>query len=96
MKGQKTGGRTKGTPNVVTQELRERFKEFADGNFDKVQQWLDRTAEDDPAEALKIYLSLTERIIGKVASTNIDLTSKGESIVKPTIILDPTVKPETD
>jgi hypothetical protein len=96
MKGQKTGGRTKGTPNVVTQELRERFKEFADGNFDKIQKWLDRTAEDDPAEALKIYLSLTERIIGKVSSTNIDLTSKGESIVKPTIILDSKVIPETD
>lgn len=89
-------GRPKGVGNKITNDLRERFKEFADGNFEKLQEWLDRTAETNPSEALKIYLSLTERIIGKVTSSNIDVTSKGESIIRPTIILDSEVKPEAD
>ena len=89
-------GRPKGVGNKITNDLRERFKEFADGNFEKLQEWLDRTAETNPAEALKIYLSLTERIIGKVTSSNIDVTTKGESIIRPTIILDSSVKPEAD
>ena len=89
-------GRPKGVGNKITNDLRERFKEFADGNFHKVQEWLDRTAETKPEKALELYLSLSERILGKVSSSNIDVTSNGESIVRPTIILDSSVKPETD
>lgn len=95
MKGQKTGGRVKGTQNKVTQELRERFKEFAEGNFDTCQQWLDRIAENDPAEAFRLYLSLTERVIGKLASQNIDLSSGGNPIAAPVINILP-VKPESE
>ena len=87
MKGQKTGGRQTGTPNKVTKELRERFKEFAEGNFDNCQEWLDRIAEEDPAEALRLYLALTERVIGKLSSQQIDHTSGGERIPAPIIQL---------
>jgi len=82
--GKKFGGRQKGTTNVVTKELRERFKDFADDNFPKVQKWLDRCAETDPDKALTIYLQLTERVIGK-APTQIDVTSGGRPIQAPII-----------
>ena len=87
MKGQKTGGRQVGTPNKVTKELRERFKEFAEGNFDNCQEWLDRVADEDPAEALRLYLALTERVIGKLSSQQIDHTSGGDKIPAPIIQL---------
>ena len=96
MKGQKTGGRLPGVPNKVTQELRERFKDFADNNFDNLQDWLDRVATTDPDKALTIYLALTERIIGKVSSTQLDVTSKGESLKAPVLILNGNPPTDTD
>lgn len=77
-------GRPTGTQNKVTQDLRERFKEFADNNFSKVQIWLDRCAETDPDKALDIYLRLTERVIGR-APQQIDITSGGQTLTPPAI-----------
>jgi len=54
----KTGGRTKGTPNKVTRDIRAALRDLAEGNADRVQEWLDRVAETDPAEAIKLWLAL--------------------------------------
>lgn len=78
-------GRTVGSQNVVTQEIKERFKQFVDGNFHNVQGWLDRVAETDPDKALSLYLAFTERIIGKVSTSNIDLTSNGNTLTPPSV-----------
>lgn len=78
-------GRPKGSENVVNKEIKERFKEFVDGNFDKVQGWLDRVAAKDPSNAMYLYLQFSERILGKVSSQNIDLTSAGKELKAPVI-----------
>jgi hypothetical protein len=81
--GKKDGaGRPPGAPNKVTKELRERFKEFAEGNFDNCQEWLTRVAQKDPAEAMRLYLSLSERILGKVSTSNIDLNAKTDNTIQ--------------
>ena len=36
-KREKTGGRTKGTPNKTTAELRERFTSLLESNFETIQ-----------------------------------------------------------
>jgi len=54
----KTGGRQSGTPNRVSADLRQALKQLAEGNADRVQEWLDRVAETDPAEALRLWLAL--------------------------------------
>ena len=54
----KTGGRQKGTSNLVTRELRATLRDLAEGNADRVQSWLDRIAQDDPAEAVRLWLAL--------------------------------------
>lgn len=84
----KTGGRVAGTQNKVTIELRERFKDFVDNNFPKIQGWLDRVAETDPDKALNLYMQFSERIIGKVQNTNVDVTSNGQTLIAPTIYVD--------
>lgn len=78
-------GRKPGSPNSVTQDIRENFRHFVDNNFPKVQSWLDRVAQDNPAKAAELYLAFSERILGKVSNTNVDVTTKGESLIAPSI-----------
>lgn len=86
-KGHKLSGNRTGKQNKVTKALRENFKEFAEGNFDKCQEWLDRVADDDPAEAMRLYLAFTERILGKVTTSAVDITSQGKQIQAPILQL---------
>lgn len=54
----KHGGRQKGTPNRITVDLRRALRDLADSNASRVQEWLDRVAEADPAEAIRLWLAL--------------------------------------
>lgn len=87
MKGQKTGGRTKGTQNKVTQDIRQSFKLLVEGNFKEVQGWLNKVAKTDPAEALKLYMALSERVLPKLSSQSVDMTSDGYRLQSPVIVL---------
>ena len=54
----KTGGRQRGTANLVTREVRATLRDLAEVNANHVQGWLDRVAENDPAEATRLWLAL--------------------------------------
>jgi hypothetical protein len=54
----RTGGRQKGTPNRVTADIRRALRDVAEGNAHRVQEWLDRVAETDPAKAMDLWLAL--------------------------------------
>lgn len=43
--GQKTGGRSRGTPNKATAQAREAIALFVDRNAHRLQGWLDQIAE---------------------------------------------------
>jgi hypothetical protein len=53
----KAGGRGPGKAN---KEIRERIKEFVEGNMDKFQEWIDRLAVKDPGAALDKVTKLIE------------------------------------
>ncbi len=73
----KTGGRQKGTPNRVTADIRAALRDLAERNADRVQEWLDRVAEDDPAEAIRLYLSLCRYVVPVLSAAAIaDVTPK--------------------
>jgi hypothetical protein len=72
--GQKFGGRTKGTANKSTTLAREAIAKFVDGNAHKLEEWLDKVAEDNPAEAFKLYQSVVEYHIPKLARTDTTVT----------------------
>ena len=65
-KRQKTGGRTKGTPNKVNREFRETVRKLLDDNAENVGTWITQVAEGhgenkaDPAKALDLLARLAE------------------------------------
>ena len=66
---QKTGGRSKGTPNKVTADVRKAIAAFAEANVGKLQTWLDAVAEKDPARALDLFVRVLEYTTPKLART---------------------------
>lgn len=73
----KRGGRQKGTPNRVTTDIRAALRDLAESNTVQVQNWLDRVAEDDPAEAVRLWLALLRFVTPTLQAAAIaDITPK--------------------
>ncbi len=72
--GKKFGGRTKGTPNKVTNDIREAYKKLLDKNIDNLDKWLNEIAKTSPARAFDIILRLSEFVIPKINRGSMDLT----------------------
>jgi len=71
--GQKFGGRTKGTPNKNTNEIREYYQLLIDENLEQIKEDL-RTLE--PKERLKIILELSKFVIPTLKATELnDITN---------------------
>lgn len=70
-KGEKTGGRSKGTPNKATADTRKTIALIADRNVAKLEDWLTRVAEDDPAKAADLFLRMIEYHVPKLARTEV-------------------------
>jgi hypothetical protein len=51
-------GRPKGAINKITRDIRAVIRDLAEGNAHRVQEWFDRVAETDPAEAARLWLVL--------------------------------------
>jgi hypothetical protein len=80
-KRSKTGGRQRGTPNRVTTDIRQALRDLAEGNANRVQGWLDSVAENDPAEALRLWLALLRFVTPTLqASAIADLTPKSAKL----------------
>lgn len=67
--GVKTGGRSKGTPNKSTAEVREAIAAFASANVDKMGTWLNQI--DNPEKKLDLFLRAIEYHIPKLARTEV-------------------------
>ena len=66
MKGQKTGGRQKNTPNKVTADVRSIFAGIMERNAGSAEEWILRVAEDDPHKATDLLLRLAEFHVPKL------------------------------
>ncbi len=67
----KTGGRQKGTPNRITADIRVALRDLAERNADRVQEWLDRVAEEEPADAMRLWLALLRFVTPTLAAAAI-------------------------
>jgi len=70
-KGYKTGGRSKGTPNAVTKEIRSVYKELLEKNLSNIDIWLQEVAKKNPDKALNFVIRLSEYVIPKLQSTQL-------------------------
>jgi hypothetical protein len=66
MKGKKTGGRTKGTPNRTTNELRDLIKDFVNQNISTLQSSFN---ELTPKDKLQFFEKMLSYAIPKLQNT---------------------------
>ena len=73
-------GRPKGALNKITRDIRTALRDLAEGNAHRVQKWLDRVAQNDPAEALRLWLALLRFVTPTLQAAAIaDVTPKSMS-----------------
>jgi len=64
-------GRTKGTQNEMTKDIKEAFKNLVECNLENMTKWLERVAKDDPKNALDMVIKLSERFVPALSRTEI-------------------------
>jgi hypothetical protein len=69
-------GRPPGLANKATSKAREAIAQLVDDNAHRLLGWLDRVAEDDPAEAFKLFQSVIEYHIPKLQRTDTTITGE--------------------
>ena len=79
--GIKTGGRSSGTLNKTTLELREKFALLIENNFDKLQTDIDLL---DSKDRIKVILELAKFVVPTLKAT--ELTIGNENEFNPIII----------
>lgn len=69
-------GRSKGSPNKVTQEIREKLEAAIQGEMKDIQKTLRGIKKENPTQ----YLTLLEKFMGYIVPKKKDITSDGEPI----------------
>lgn len=78
-------GKDPGTLNEATSALKNWFINFSYNNTPKIQKAYDYVLKEDPAEALRLFIMFSERVVGKVSSSTVDITSAGKELKAPVI-----------
>jgi hypothetical protein len=81
-KKEKTGGRTKGTPNRTTNEIRERFQKLVDDNLEQLENDI---KDLEPKERIKSILELSKFVLPTLKAT--ELTTSNGNDFQPVQII---------
>ena len=74
-------GRKPGTMNNYTKKTKEAFAMLLNDNLDNLSIWLAQVAAEDPKEAMKIVLALSERFVPKLSQQQLT-DADGENLLK--------------
>ena len=85
MRGKKTGGRTKGTPNKTTRTIRECLAE-ATSDYYNSDNFLKDLAALEPKERVMIMERLTQYVAPKMQSTTIDATVETRKTIEEKLL----------
>lgn len=70
--GHKTGGRTAGTPNKITTDIKSRIAALIDQQFDAI---IDDLSALEPKDRVATYLKFLEYVVPKQREQKIDLST---------------------
>lgn len=73
--GIKTGGRTLGTPNRTTTEIRDHFQNLIAENLEQLE---DDLKELEPLQRLKIIIELSKFVVPTLKATDLSLSDNQE------------------
>lgn len=74
-------GRPRGASSEQTKRMKEAFAFLIEGNLDRLTEWLDQIAEQDPAKAMDIVIRLSERFVPKLSQQALT-DADGENLFK--------------
>ena len=75
-------GRPPGVVNKSTANAREAIARFVDGNAERMQEWLDAIAANDPKDAMRCLMDVMEYHVPKLARTEHTGKDGGPMIVQ--------------
>jgi len=67
----KAGKKSKRGPDSDTKKLRQAIGTFLDNNSERIEEWMDQVAKEDPKEALKIFKDMAEYALPKLQRTEL-------------------------
>jgi len=68
-KGERRGGREKGTPNKVTADVRKTIALIAERNIEALEQWIMEV--EDPARRAELFLRVLEYFVPKLSRAEV-------------------------
>ena len=74
-------GRPKGSPNKITEEIREAYAMVLQNRLPDLERWIMQVSHDDPAKAADLLMKLSERFLPMLARTEIT-GADGEDLSK--------------
>jgi hypothetical protein len=74
-------GRPVGASSEQTKKMKAAFGYLIEGNLDRMTEWLDQIAEQDPKSAMDIIIRLSERFIPKLSQQQL-VDGDGENLFK--------------
>jgi hypothetical protein len=80
-KGTKTGGRTKGTPNRTTAQIRDIFTALVSNNVEQVNNDLQSL---EPLERIKVFIELSKFVLPTLKAQDINLDTEPVREIKIT------------
>ena len=81
--GKKTGGRTKGTPNKTTSEIREHYQNLINSNLDLLDNDLKSL---EPLQRLKMIIELSKFVIPTLRATDLSIEDNEQDNFKEIVI----------
>ncbi len=74
-------GRPVGASSEQTKKMKAAFAYLIEGNLDRLTEWLDQIAEQDPKAAMDIIIRLSERFVPKLSQQQL-VDGEGENLFK--------------
>lgn len=74
-------GRPKGSPNKITEEIREAFAAVLENRLPDLERWLMQVSHEDPAKAIDLLIKLSNRFLPELSRTEMT-GADGEDLFK--------------